>query len=391
MATLEQKEARVSEATQSGFRGKLLARGQARSMIWRDGVLPEDAPQFSPLLTYDLLSYGFSLLSDGLDILEGDGRTEVARAAFENSAWAMETVIVNGQDSPERDFYRFVAAASYHLARYAARAFSLLDNVISEGNLTLAERCLSLLMVRSLDELEELIRSHKRSEADSEDEPSNQLTVIEDGDGDEELDVVVTALEDGFASAIATALLGFERGDKELVAAGRERLAVGMSCCMELNLVNQWWCHRLATFLLGDLWSASFHKRLPLRPGGVLREEWENLRELFIASLYRRSRAEIELWPSQIDAARKALEFSGNMVVSLPTSAGKTRVAELCILMTLAKGRRVVFVTPLRTLSAQTESSLERTFGPLGKSVSSLYGGIGSSSVDEACCGIAIS
>uniref|UniRef100_UPI0025E04A11 DEAD/DEAH box helicase n=1 Tax=uncultured Rothia sp. TaxID=316088 RepID=UPI0025E04A11 len=71
-----------------------------------------------------------------------------------------------------------------------------------------------------------------------------------------------------------------------------------------------------------------------------------------------------------------------NMVVALPTSAGKTRIAELCILACLAAGKRVVFVTPLRALSAQTEVSLSSTFQPLGKTVSSLYGSIGVSDAD---------
>ena len=42
----------------------------------------------------------------------------------------------------------------------------------------------------------------------------------------------------------------------------------------------------------------------------------------------------------------------------------------------------MVFVTPLRALSAQTESTLQRTFGPLGKTVSALYGTIGVSGFD---------
>src|ERR1700722_12879970 len=46
-------------------------------------------------------------------------------------------------------------------------------------------------------------------------------------------------------------------------------------------------------------------------------------------------------------------------------------------------GRRVVFVTPLRALSAQTEVTLQRTFGPLGKTISALYGSIGVSGFDE--------
>lgn len=83
MATLEEKQDRVIEATESGFRGSLLARGQARSMIWRGGVLPDDAPAFSPLLSYDLLSYAYALISDGLEIIEEEGDTEIARRAFE--------------------------------------------------------------------------------------------------------------------------------------------------------------------------------------------------------------------------------------------------------------------------------------------------------------------
>ncbi len=79
----------------------------------------------------------------------------------------------------------------------------------------------------------------------------------------------------------------------------------------------------------------------------------------------------------------RAVDQADDLVVSLPTSAGKTRIAELCILRCLAGGKRVVFITPLRALSAQTETTLQRTFGPLGKTISALYGSIGVSGFDE--------
>ena len=127
----------------------------------------------------------------------------------------------------------------------------------------------------------------------------------------------------------------------------------------------------------------SSHKVLQLSgsPGTEV-GDWARLRKLFIASLYRRSKSEVELWPSQLQAARRVLEAGTNLVLSLPTSAGKTRIAELCILACLARSKRIVFVTPLRALSAQTEVGLRRTFSPLGKSVSSLYGSIGASGAD---------
>ncbi|WP_163283996.1 DEAD/DEAH box helicase, partial [Enterobacter hormaechei] len=91
---------------------------------------------------------------------------------------------------------------------------------------------------------------------------------------------------------------------------------------------------------------------------------------LFLGELFSRSVAEIELWPSQIEAARRAGDLTDDLVVALPTSAGKTRIAEIAALMALSVGRRVLIVTPLRALSAQTEKSFRRTFGSLGFTVS---------------------
>jgi len=203
------------------------------------------------------------------------------------------------------------------------------------------------------------------------------------GTADERIDAMLLALEDNFMAALAVAMLALERGDEALLRRAHERLQQGLEVAGELELVPAWWCHRLATHMLGGLWETSFHKVLPLSgPPGAEVGDWARLRKLFIASLYRRSKSEVELWPSQLQAATRVLDAGTNLVLSLPTSAGKTRIAELCILACLAQGKRIVFVTPLRALSAQTEVGLRRTFAPLGKSVSSLYGSIGASGAD---------
>lgn len=385
----------IREATAPGFQDDLLAKGQARSMIWRDGNLPADAPPFSNLLSYDLLSYAYGLMTQGLRLLDQEAEFEASRSAFENAASAIEAVIARGRASNDRDFHRLVAGACYHLARYSARAFSLLHTGLSEANLTHPERALALLMLRDLDGLEELIAENRLGGGASDDALIAKLSAIggfteadgdtnEDAEPDERLfDVVDIALSDHFMGALGIAMLAFERGERDLLENALVRLRVGLASAGELNLVPQWWCHRLAVHLLRDLWSSSFHERLPLVAPSDGLGDWAAYRELFIATLIRRRRAEIDLWPSQVDAASRALDLADNMVVSLPTGAGKTRIAELCILACLAAGWRVVFVTPLRALSAQTEVTLQRSFRPLGKTVSSLYGAIGVSEVDE--------
>jgi hypothetical protein len=155
-----------------------------------------------------------------------------------------------------------------------------------------------------------------------------------------------------------------------------EGLTAAAEAAAEVRLVPLWWVATLARHLIDDLWDHSLHRRLP-RARGPDDGGFDELRARFIRVLTGRGVAEVDLWPSQLEAARRSTDASDDLVVALPTSAGKTRIAELCILRALADGRRAVYVTPLRALSAQIERGLARTFRPLGFSVSSLYGASG--------------
>jgi len=327
-------EASIREAISPGFRLKLLARGQSRSMIWRDGILPQDSPPFSNLLSYDLLSYGYSLLSHGLRLLEGEGNAELARSAFEHAGEALEAVVAKGKKSPERDFHRLVAAAAYHLGRFSARAYSLLHESIEESNLTECELCVARLMLRDLDKLDSEI-AHWRLNGTASDEELISLMRFPDSVGTDNvtddtsdaglIEVLDRSLTDNFLGAVATAILAFERGESVLLEDAIEKLTIGMEGAAEFNFVSLWWSHKLAIHLLQGLWDMSFHNKLPVSgtPDGYL-PTWLELRSLFISSLYRRKKSEIELWPSQIEAASRVLELDANLVLSLPTSAGKT-------------------------------------------------------------------
>jgi superfamily II DNA/RNA helicase len=386
--------AAIADAAGTGFRGRLIARGQARAIIWRDGVLPEGAPAFTPQLSFDLHSYAYGLFGLGLRLLEMNGDPDKARLAFVQAATALEAVMAKGnRDEPDRNFHFVVAAASYHLAHLSARAYSLLAIVANEENFSPLEQALALLMRRDITALRARVYAFRlegrgsdaritdliqeRMAQGAQDAPPDR------GGHDYLFEGLDLALADNFFGAFATFLLALDSGKRELVDRAIAILRENLAVCAELNLLPQWWAHRIAIHLLPDLWSNTFHERVPLMPTGGAAPDWQSLRELFIASLSRRSKAEIDLWPSQIEAAGRAVDQSDNLVVSLPTSAGKTRIAELCILRCLAAGKRVVFVTPLRALSAQTEATLQRTFGPLGKTISALYGSIGVSDFDE--------
>ena len=67
--------------------------------------------------------------------------------------------------------------------------------------------------------------------------------------------------------------------------------------------------------------------------------------------------------PFQILAA-EAVEQGGSVVVAAPTGAGKTLVAEAAVHVSLGRGRRVFYTTPLKALSNQKFRDFARVYGP---------------------------
>ena len=84
-----------------------------------------------------------------------------------------------------------------------------------------------------------------------------------------------------------------------------------------------------------------------------------------------------ELWPSQIHCINNGLLASKtSKIIKLPTSAGKTRIAEMSIIYTLASNPRAkcVYVAPYRALVYELEQVFLNLFNDLGLKVSSLIG-----------------
>lgn len=380
METVEEISNFLQHALGDGARERVVATGEAWSIVRQEGVHPEDAPAFRDTLDADLAEYGFALLDAGLTLNSLDSGHALARRAFAMSGKVFEILVRNGDPTdPQRGFHRVVAAASYHLGSYAAIAYALFAPVDSnEQNLNIAEICLVRLILRDLKGVRDTARDWLRDSLHHDISISERLQ-SPDVDWDEETALILI-------SSICRALANFEfalrTGKSIFVANATEKLSRARELAAEAGISSLWWVIRLTQQLLSDLWDQSLHVALPTRPPEGAGERYADLRTIFIASLFMRDVAEIELWPSQIDAARRAVDPTDDLVVALPTSAGKTRIAELAALTALSMGKRVLVVTPLRALSAQTERSFRTRFAPLGATVSSLYGKSGLSEGD---------
>ncbi|WP_432163945.1 DEAD/DEAH box helicase [Streptomyces tendae] len=115
---------------------------------------------------------------------------------------------------------------------------------------------------------------------------------------------------------------------------------------------------------------------------------WGRLWERYLRALIVAERPVIQVWPSQRAALDAGLvdAVARNMAVTMPTSAGKTHIAEWAILHALAPRpgdenrwwrtpRLAVYVVPTRALAAQVERHLSESLDLLGFRVSSLFGG----------------
>ncbi|MGU1251476.1 DEAD/DEAH box helicase [Pseudomonas aeruginosa] len=380
METIDELTAFLTTATVDGILGRLLYRGAAWSLMRDEGVLPPNAPPLGATIETDLAEHGFALLRGAMALRAQAGASELTSKAFERAANAFEALVRNGDpESPDRGFRRTIAAAAYHLAGFSAVAYSLFNETAGDLNTSPGETAIRHLILRDLDQLRGFVREWLGDAAHGDEQIAEALRG-EDPDVDE---VLSTILNTTICRALAFFDFALETGEPEPIESARALLATAVSLAGNAENVPLWWISNLCHHLIDDLWQHSLHQNLPTEPPEGAEEKYPDLRRLFISSLYARKTSEVELWPSQREAAQRSTDVRDDLVVALPTSAGKTRIAEIATLMTLSSVRRVLIVTPLRALSAQTERSFRKTFAPLGFSVSSLYGASGLSAGDE--------
>ncbi|WP_290437151.1 DEAD/DEAH box helicase [Aeromonas caviae] len=380
METPDELKAFLTAATVDGILGRLLYRGAAWSLMREAGVLPKNAPPLGETIETDLAEHGFALLRGAMALRAKTGASDLTNKAFERAANAFEALVRNGNpESPDRGFRRTIAASAYHLAGYSAVAYSLFNEASEDLNNAPGETAIRHLILRDLDKLRRFVREWLDDEAHGDEQIAEALGG-EEPDIDEVLSVILNTT---ICRALAHFDFALETGEPEPIDSARTLLATAISLADNAENVPLWWISNLCRHLIDDLWLHSLHQNLPTAPPEGTEEKYPDLRRLFISSLYARKTSEVELWPSQREAAQRSTDVTDDLVVALPTSAGKTRVAEIAALMTLSSERRVLIVTPLRALSAQTERSFRKTFAPLGFSVSSLYGASGLSAGDE--------
>lgn len=175
-------------------------------------------------------------------------------------------------------------------------------------------------------------------------------------------------LESGFARCFANVLFFFQHGDfLKLDSALAEINEIEKNAMQERD-PGLWWVARLVEFVFQRIKETSLWTHV-LKLGNS-----ETIVHQYIHNLYY-SHHITELFKTQIEALNVIIRGEG-AVISLPTSSGKTRIAELAILKALLANPEsaVLYLAPFRSLAYEIESGFKSVFDPLNLTVSHLYG-----------------
>ncbi|MGW3834782.1 DEAD/DEAH box helicase [Streptomyces microflavus] len=214
------------------------------------------------------------------------------------------------------------------------------------------------------------------------------LTVVLAAGQAEQADLAVLAAY-GLVGRSARSLATLWRtGDRTAGRAAINDLKQAAAILLQASVVDTWTLVDSLAHAVEDIVATS--------PWLLLRRasNWSRTWERYLKALIVSDRPLTQVWPSQRTALDAGLldARAHNLTVTMPTSAGKTHIAEWAILHALADTGEIddsplglilrfldpplaVYVVPTRALAAQVERHLAASLELVGLRVSSLFGG----------------
>ncbi|WP_030911642.1 DEAD/DEAH box helicase [Streptosporangium amethystogenes] len=183
----------------------------------------------------------------------------------------------------------------------------------------------------------------------------------------------------GLLGRAARALARFwRRGERAAGTAALTDLRQAAQLVLQANIVDTW--------VLLDNLAHVVEDAVATSPWRLLRRAptWNGRWERYLRARALAQPPVVQVWPSQRQVLEAGLLDADqpHLTVTMPTSAGKTHLAEWAILHALAVAaapgrlpKLAVYIVPSRALASEVERHLAASLGPLALRVSGLFGG----------------
>lgn len=347
----------------------LIAQAHARYILLITSENEETFPKYTisddklDLLAFHYLNLGCLLAENQMF---GD-----AIDPIEKGAALLEAVhSVESNKKSFSNYYGLVAALAYYVAFQYSKSYILIRKL--ESN-TIISRYIALFLTRDFKSLENEIHSllvnenyEDTSLAQSDESIENRNSRI---------------YEITIAKALSGYVQYFYTGNKDILARSKYLLRSLKEITEIGNEPEIWWVIRLLLLIADGFEEASLWNAL----SGYFDTEDSRIKKYIKSLVFSRPRGIYELFLTQRKSLDKVLNNDSGCVVSIPTSSGKTRIAEIAILNCLTRDSsgKVLYIAPFRSLAFEVENTLEPILGNIGIAVSHLYGGGLYSSLDK--------
>lgn len=351
-----------NELENDEFAQNLIAQSVAKNILLTVQEDKDNFPTFTEKLTERVNNIAFAYLSIACAMAEKKTNHKIAIQAFEKAGDIIYyTHAPMTEINTQSSFYLVVSSLSFYLASQYSKSFIAIKNVRTESLL------IKLISNFLKKDFHLLIHDINRIHFDTE---YNKIC-------DDELEKNNKNYTIILSTSLNLVLEYIYSGKVEFFSKAREFL----SDLKELSSIDDepvvWWLSRLLIILLDVFNQYSFWSVIPKLIKSDITED-------YVTQLALRDPPITELFYAQYNALQE-MQSKRNIVLSLPTSSGKTRIAEIAILETLNANpsSKVLFLAPFRSLSYEIEESMEKTLSPLGFSSTLLYGGGQFSKLDK--------
>ena len=341
----------------------LFAQSSANHVLYEVGESEENFPAFDSALIDKVTMSAYTILSIGVSLAETDLSAD-AIAAMEEAA-----VLLNNVHAPHTktkllsSFHVLIASMAFHASGQYSRAFVCIRKV--EAQTALARIVTSFIHKRPGDVIAAV----------------NPFILADLSGMSDPWPLCDHSVTLSISRALSLALEYFATGNPRFLESSTENLSIAMELARDYESPSHWWIARLLRLMIAGNGEASFWHTLPPYFSGD-----STLLQRYVKLLAFGSHSITELWRSQREAIPVVLDQGrAGAVVTMRTSSGKTRIAELAILQTLHENpnAKILYLAPFRSLAIEIEQTLGQIFDLCGFHVSHLYGGFRFSSADR--------
>jgi replicative superfamily II helicase len=349
----------------------LIAQADARYILFNTSEQRENFPAYT-IQDGNLNILALYYLEIGCSFAENKS-LETSREPMERGASILE--FIHGSESNKielSNYYCLVSALAYYVSFQYSKSFILIRKIKTN---TVISNLVALFLERNYTQLNETIEKIVVDVTYTDDFISNNF-IENNEDGELKIyEITIAKCLNGFIKY-------FQTGNEEYLDTAKRNL----KCLKEILEINSepsvWWIVRLLLLVAEGFNEASLWNSLK----GHFDIQTTVIKKYIQSLVYLPPRGIHELFITQRKSLHKVLNAENKgCVVTIPTSSGKTRIAEIAILDCITKNdeNKVLYIAPFRSLAFEIENSLEKILSNVDISLSHLYGGSLYSRLDE--------